>query len=107
MWQMDNEQKASLDNGLFSSFRPISNPMFLAKAMEKVVASRLNCRLNDCDLYELFQPAYKQGHSTKMALLRVQNDILHGIDNNGCVIFLSHKYCEILIEVCYFATRLL
>jgi hypothetical protein len=33
-------EKASLDNELFPSFRPISNIRFLAQATEKVVASK-------------------------------------------------------------------
>ena len=40
------------------------------------------------NLDELFQSAYKAGHSTETALLRVQNDILQAIDNGGCVMLL-------------------
>ena len=81
-------KKTSLDNEQLPSFRPISNIRFIAKATEKVVSSRLNCHLNDSGLHELFQSAYKQGHSTETAMVRVYNDILYGIDNGGNVILL-------------------
>ena len=34
-------------------------------------------------LYEVFQSAYRQLHSTETALLRVQNDILQAVDSRG------------------------
>ena len=40
-----------------------------------------------CFQYQKVQ-AYKTGHSTESALIRVQNDILRAIDGNGCVILL-------------------
>ena len=81
-------KKPSLDNELLPSYRPISNLRFTSKVTEKVAASRLNSHLNDNNLHKLFQSAYKQGYSTETALIRVQNDILSAIDNNGCVILL-------------------
>jgi hypothetical protein len=81
-------KKASLDNELFPSFRPFSNIRFLAKATEKVVASKLDCHLTNSNAHELYQLAYKQGHSAETALVRVQNDILCGIDDGGYVVLL-------------------
>ena len=40
------------------------------------------------NLDELFQSAYKAGHTTETALLRVQNDVLRAIDNGDCVMLL-------------------
>ena len=34
-------------------------------------------------MYEIFQSAYRQLHSTETALLRVQNDILQAVDSAG------------------------
>ena len=73
---------------LYSSYRPISNLRFVSKATEKIVASRLDTHLKDGDLYQLFQSAYRAGHSTEMALTRVHNDILRDIDNGQCVILI-------------------
>ena len=62
--------------------------MFLSKSCEKIVASQLNNHLCDNNLQELFQSAYKNGHSTESALIRVQNDVLRAIDDDKCVILL-------------------
>ena len=56
------------------------------KQPEKVVAERLNCHLENVNLHETFQSAYKKGHSTETALSRIHNDILCAIDDNECVI---------------------
>ena len=50
------------------------------------MATRLDSYLKDADFPELFQSAYKAGHSTETALIRVQNDILRAIDDGQCVI---------------------
>ena len=50
------------------------------------MATRLDSYLKDADFTELFQSAYKAGHSTETALIRVQNDILRAIDDGQCVI---------------------
>ena len=81
-------KKVSLDNELFKNYRPVSNLMFLSKSCEKIVASQLNKHLCDNNLQELFQSAYKNGHSTESALIRVQNDVLRAIDDDKCVILL-------------------
>ena len=52
------------------------------------MASRLNEHVNEHNLSEVFQSAYKKGHSTESALFRVHNDILRAIDNGGCEILL-------------------
>ena len=50
-----------------------------------MVAARLNSYLDDNNLHELRQSAYKQGHSTETTLVKVQNDILRSIDERNCV----------------------
>ena len=44
--------------------------------------------VDDNNLGELYQSAYKKHHSTETALLKVQDDILRAIDNSCCVILL-------------------
>jgi len=63
----------------------LANLSFVSKATEKVVATRLDSYLKDADFTELFQSAYKAGHSTETALILVQNDILCAIDDGQCV----------------------
>ena len=59
----------------------------MSKATERVVAVRLNQHLVNNNLHEMFQSAYRMGHSTETALPRIHNDILLAIDDNSCVIF--------------------
>ena len=44
--------------------------------------------LKENDLYEIFQSAYRQLHSTETALLRVQNDLLQAVDSEGAILVL-------------------
>ena len=60
----------------------------VSKIIEKVVAVRLNRYLEENNLNEPLQSAYKQYHSCETALVRVQNDILLSIDNQQCVVLL-------------------
>ena len=41
---------------------------------------------SDNNLLEIFQSAYKKGHSTETALTQINNDLLRAIDDNACVI---------------------
>ena len=81
-------KQPSFSHEEFPNFRPISNLAFISKCTEKVVASRLNEHVNEHNLSEVFQSAYKKGHSTESALVRVHNDILRATDNGGCVTLL-------------------
>ena len=81
-------KKPSLDHETLANFRPISNLKMVSKIIEKVVAVRLNRYLEENNLNEPLQSAYKQYHSCETALVRVQNDILLSIDNQQCVVLL-------------------
>ena len=65
-----------------------SNLPFLAKVVEKVAAKRLMTHLQDNDLHEAMQSAYKQLHSVETALLRISDDILRAVDNKKAVIII-------------------
>lgn len=81
-------KKSSLNHEVLANYRPISNLKVVSKMIEKIVAVQLNTYLSENDLHEPFQSAYKCLHSCETALLRVQNDILHAIDNRNCVVLL-------------------
>ena len=66
-------KKKTLPCEEFSSFRPISKLIFLSKGIEKVVTSQIVDYLEENNLYEKFQSAYKKHHSVETALIRVQN----------------------------------
>ena len=81
-------KKPSEDHENLSNYRPITNLCFLSKVIEKVVAKRITRHLEDENLLEVFQSAYKSNHSTETALTRVHNDILCDIDRYNCVILI-------------------
>ena len=74
-------KKPSLDPEVLKHFRPVSNLSFVSKVIEKVVASRLLDHMTEHSLLEPFQSAYRAGHSTETALLRVHNDIVNAVNN--------------------------
>jgi hypothetical protein len=84
-------KKSSLDNEILKNFRPVSNLSFLSKVIEKVVASRLLDHLTTNNLMDPMQSAYRKGHSTETALLRVHNDVVSAVDKGYgvCLIMLD------------------
>jgi hypothetical protein len=71
-----------LDKDVLKNYRPVSNLSFISKILEKVVVSRLECHLQPNSLLDDWQSAYRTGHSTETALLRVHQDITLALDNN-------------------------
>ena len=76
-------KKPSLDKNLLKNYRPISNLPFLSKILEKVVLHKLLSHLQENNLSNPFQSAYRTGHSTETVLLRTVNDILSALDNDN------------------------
>ena len=73
-------KKSNPDIKEMCNFRPISQLPFLSKVLEKVVAGRLIAHITSYNLLHKFQSAYRSGHSTETALLRVHHDILEALD---------------------------
>ena len=76
-------KKLILDCEIFKNYRPVSNLSFVSKLIERIVCMQLVDHRKENDLYEIFQSAYRQLHSTETALLRVQNAILQAVDSEG------------------------
>ena len=76
-------KKLILDCEIFKNYRPVSNLFFVSKLIKRIICVLLVDHLKENDLYEIFQSAYRQLHSTETALLRVQNDILQAVDSEG------------------------
>ena len=73
-------KKHNLDCDTLKNYGPVSNLSFVSKIVERTVTTRLNKYLFDNNLDEPLQSAYKTGHSTETALLRVKNDIMLAVD---------------------------
>ena len=66
---------------VFKNFRPVNNLSFLSKLTEKTVAHQTVNHMTTHNLIPVFQSAYRQGHSTETALIRVRNDILMNMNS--------------------------
>ena len=72
-------KKSNLDGDEMKHYRPVSNTHFQSKMLEKLAAVRLEDHMCENLLYDPFQSAYRQQHSTEIAILNVQNNITAGL----------------------------
>ena len=72
----------SLDKSVLKNYRPVSGLNFVSKLVERVVAIQLKHHLSDNNLENLHQSAYKAGHSTETALLKIKSDIHINLSQN-------------------------
>ncbi|CAB4020171.1 Hypothetical predicted protein, partial [Paramuricea clavata] len=75
----------------FCNLCPISNLQFISKLTERAVFDQMYNHMMRFDLYPTLQSAYRQGHSTETALLRLHDDILLNMDKKHVtlVVFLD------------------
>ena len=62
------------------NLRPVSNLKYLSKLTETAVCNQVIDHISQSGLYPILQSAYRVGHSTETALLKIQNDILSAMD---------------------------
>ena len=75
-------KKSNLGPLVFKNYRPISNLPFLWKILEKVVHQQLYRYLSNHNLFDVYQSGFRVNHSTKIALIRVVNDVKISTDNH-------------------------
>ena len=82
-------KKDNLDPDKLKNYRPVSNLHFISKIIEKLVVQRLEDHLCKYSLFDPLQSAYRSGHSTETALVKINNDIVSSLDGGQCVILAS------------------
>ena len=81
-------KKPSLDRYLLKNYCPISNLPFLSKILENVILHKRLSHLQENNLSNPFQSAYRARHSTETILFRIVNDILSALDNDNISVLL-------------------
>ena len=76
-------KKRCLDHNDLNNYRPVSNLCFIAKILEKLVLSQVFSYFNSHNLYNACQSAYRSGHSTETALLKVVNDLFLSLNKGN------------------------
>ena len=79
-------KKHNLDPEVLGNYRPVSNLPYLSKLLERAVADQLKTHLDVNSLYVKYQSAYRYGHSTETALVRVLSDLLSMIDGGDAAL---------------------
>ena len=79
-------EKQGLDSEQMKSYRPVSNLPYVSKLLEKVVANQIMTYMYSNDLHEPLQIAYRPGHSTETAMLKIKNDIDVTLDQGDGVL---------------------
>ena len=82
-------KKPGLDTNELNHYRPVSNVHFLSKIIEKIVVSRLEEHMYAQNLYDPLQSAYRAKHATETAIIKLNNDIIGGMDEGKCTILAS------------------
>ena len=65
------------------NYRPVSNLSYIPKVIEQAVCSQLTRYIETTGKLKECQSAYRDGHSTETALLKVKTDFLSSIDDKG------------------------
>ena len=74
--------------------RPVSNLPFVSKILDKVIYACIERHLVCNSLHEPLQSAYRKFHSTKTALLKVQNDIMESLDQGSMSVLVHQTLLE-------------
>ena len=82
-------KKDGLDPGNPANYRPITNLSTLSKILEKLVLSRLREHVQISENFNDLQSAYRPGHSTETAILKMTNDLNVAMESQSSSLLLS------------------
>ena len=101
-------KKDGLDADVYGNYRPISNLHTISKIVERVFLTRLVSHVKQSPNYNPFQSAYRRGHSTETALLRMLNDVYCAADNGARTMLLQLDLSSAFdtIDMCTLLRRL-
>ncbi len=87
--------------GCLGDFRPISLLCFLSKILERIVHDQISAYVETRDFTDKFQSAYRPGHSTQTALLRLTDDIRRGKDRRLLTALILFDFSKAFDSVCH------
>jgi len=76
-------KKQGLDGDYVANYRLISNLHTVSKIVERLFLSRIIAHVDKAPCFNRLQSAYRRGHSTETALLRLTSDIYMAADNKS------------------------
>jgi len=94
-------KKAGLDRSLPVNYRPISNLSTVSKVLERLVLARLRPHLTNSKYFSKQQSAYRQGHSTKTALLDVLVSVHNAADSKEVTLLIGLDLSAAFDMVCH------
>ena len=65
----------------------------MSKLAERAVFDQVHAHLSEHDLCPLLQSAYRRGHSTETALLKIYNDLLMAMNRQEVVLLVLFDFC--------------
>lgn len=79
-------KKDGLNREELKNYRPVANLPFLSKVLERVVARQITGYLEANRLQDPLQSAYRAGHSTESAVLKIKSDIDSILDDGDAAL---------------------
>ena len=76
-------KKVGLDESFPANYRPVSNVPCVFKVRERIVHRQTTTYLLQHQLFPDFQSAYRRGHSTETAVLKVFSNIIDGVEKGN------------------------
>ena len=72
-----------MDVNTLQNYRSISILSFVSKLFERLVSTQLQSHVDTHSLLPASQSAYRRGHSTETALLKVYSDLISALDSSS------------------------